>query len=976
MDKPASPGSLSPTPGSRDDLSESFPIVGMGASAGGLEVFEQFFIKAPVDSGMAFVLVPHLDPTHTSILAAILQRNTTMPVVEAEDEMVLAPNSVYVIPPNREMDITNRTLRLTTPEEPRGHRMPIDHFFRSLAEDQKEQAIGIILSGTGTDGTQGMRAIVGSGGITIAQQPDTAKYSGMPESVIQGGFATHILPVEKMPEVLLAGLRTPVTNGETLPDESKGLTQIISSLRVGTGHDFSHYKKSTVLRRIERRMVQHSIADMQLYARYLKEHPIEIQHLFKELLINVTSFFRDPEAFEALKKDGLSAVLTGKPPEYVFRVWVAGCATGEEAYSIAILLQEYIEEHRAEIKVQIYSTDLDEDAISTARTGFYPLNITEDVSAERLRRFFTKQPEGYQVRKNVRELVVFATQNIIKDPPFTKLDLISCRNLMIYLEPELQASLIPRFHYALKPGGILFLSSSENIGNATDLFTPLSNRWKLYRSSLSSSPSRTPTGGGLSWTVHRGNDDLNEMTTKPKELNIADLAKRMLLQFYAPASVITDAKGNILYVYGETGKYFRPAPGHVSFNAIDMAREGLQLDLRTAIQNAASQGLVTTDREFTIETDGGPRIVSLCVRPISGPDWTENLLLLSFREVQAAVPPTAGEENSPLSAVDQRILGLERDLSRTRENIESIISDQQSSNEELKSANEELQSMNEELQSTNEELETSQEELQSVNEELITVNAELQAKIEQLADVQNDMKNLFDSTNVATIFLDQHLVIRRFTREAVRINRLVASDVGRPLADIRSNLEGDDLLERAENVLETLVPYEREISTITGQWYLAKIQPYRTFDNVIEGVVLTFTDINKRVEAEIAVQEARDLAEAIVDTVRESLVVLDSALKVVSASRSFYQFSSLAPAETIGSSIYELGDRQWDIPQLRELLEKVLPLNQSFENYQVEYKIHGNGVQSVLLNGRPIVGRRGKTQLILLAIEITPSSRK
>ena len=951
--------------------STDFLIVGLGASAGGLEAFEQFFRKVSNNSDMAFVLVPHLDPGHASILTSILQRSSTMAVVEAEDQMIVAPNCVYVIPPNREMAIFHGSLQLSVPVQPRGHRMPIDHFLRSLAEDQGERAIGIILSGTGTDGTQGLRAILGAGGITFVQEPETAKYGGMPASAIQAGYATHVLPVEKMPERLLAGSRAKANRPEPQAEAVSGFKRILMLLRSGTGHDFSQYKKSTVGRRIERRMSQHNIEDMQLYARYLKEHPAEVQLLFKEILINVTNFFRDPEAFDTLKTDILPKLFADKPSDYIFRIWVSGCATGEEAYSIAILLREFMNEIRQEFKVQIYGTDLDEDAIVVARTGVFSPTIGQDMSPDRLHRFFVKQDVGYQIKKNIREMVVFAIQNVIKDPPFTKLDLISCRNLMIYLEPELQSALIPTFHYALKPDGVLFLSSSESIGNHSDLFTPISRKWKIYRAIPSANSARAGVTGGLSWAAYRGGNQPDDMTKKTKETNIAELAKRMLLQSYAPASVITDLKGNILYVHGETGKYLRPAPGQASLNVIDMAREGLQLDLRTAVQSAASQGAPTLNRALLVKTNGDFQRVSFSVRPVTGSNSVEDLLLLSFQDTASVTPnkPTRSKRVTD-SVESQRLQDLERDLSHTREHLQAIIEEQQASNEELKSTNEEMQSTNEELQSTNEELETSKEELQSVNEELITVNSELQAKIEQLADMQNDMKNLLDNINVGTIFLDQHLVIRRFTREAARAYRLVVSDVGRPLADIKSDVENEDLVTRAQNVLETLVPYEHEVHTASGEWYLARVQPYRTLDNVIEGVVLTFTDIRKRVEAETAVQEARELAEGIVDTVREPLVVLDSDFKVVSASRSFYQYFQLTQTLTVGRSIYEIGNRQWDIPKLRELLEKVLPLNKSFEDYAVEYKFPGNGLQTMLLNARRIISKKKDNQMILLAVEV------
>lgn len=957
-----------------------FPIVGVGASAGGLEAFEQLFRNIPPDSGMAFVLVSHLDPDHASMLTEILQRSTDMPVIEAQDQMKVAPNRVYAIPPNRDMVIFNGALQLSAPDMPRGQRMVIDAFMRSLAEDQSERAVGIILSGTGTDGTLGLRAILGAGGISLVQEPASAKYDGMPASAIGAGYATHILPPEKMPQVLLAAIhhqacRPQPAPSDATPSPASGMNRILLQLRSATGHDFSLYKKSTIGRRIERRMSQHDIGDAEVYARYLKEHPAELQVLFKELLINVTSFFRDPEAFNVLRSDILPQLLADKPDGYVFRVWVAGCASGEEAYSIAILLRELMDETSQQLNIQIYATDLDDDAIAKARTGSYPPNITQDVTPDRLRRYFVKDDAGYRVKKEIREMVVFAIQNIIKDPPFTRLDLLICRNLMIYLEPELQNRLIATFHYALKPDGVLLLSPSESIGNHTSLFAPLNRKWKLYRAIHSAVSPRVAPSAGLNWTAGKVGKAPEEVVTKAKETCFAELAKHFLLQSYAPASVVTDLRGNILYVHGDTGKYLRPAPGQATLNVVDMAREGLQPELRTALHHAASQGTPTLGRELSVRINGGFQNASFSVRPLPRTDAGEDLLLVSFQDL----PDTASDKTAPArsargkrlsgSLAAERIAELELELAYTRENLQATIEEQQASNEELKSSNEEMQSTNEELQSTNEELETSKEEMQSVNEELITVNAELQAKIEQLARMQNDMKNLLDNINVGTVFLDENLNIKRYTREAAQVYRLVASDVGRPLNDIKSNISDDDMLADAQAVLETLVPREREVSTIEGAHYLARIQPYRTLDNVIEGVVLTFADISQRIAAEAAAREAGMLSECIVDTVREPLVVLNATLQVVSASRSFYRDFQVAPKDTVGRPIYELGNHQWDIPALRDLLEKILPQGQSFDDFVVEHDFPSIGHRKMLLNARRIVGSGGGTQLILLAME-------
>jgi two-component system CheB/CheR fusion protein len=943
---------------------------------------------------MAFVLVPHLDPSHHSLLTEILQRSTAMPVAEALDQLAVEANHVYIIPPNREMSLQGGLLQISLPEQARGLRMPIDAFLRSLADDQGDRAIGIILSGTATDGTLGLRAILGAGGVCMVQEPASAKYDGMPQSAINAGYATHILPVEQMPAMLLSLTRTPgfhlIRPSITPARTRSGIKQILQQVRSVTGHDFSLYKKSTIGRRIERRMAQHNIDETAVYARYLKENPAEVALLFKELLINVTSFFRDPEAFATLQQTILPALLADKPTGYVFRVWVAGCASGEEAYSIAIVLHELLDDlrnhhnpnnpHAQDISLQIYATDLDDDAIATARIGRYPPNIASDVTPERLRRFFSKDDGAYKVKKEIREMIVFAVQNVIKDPPFTRLDLLSCRNLMIYLEPELQNRLIPTFHYALKPDGVLLLSSSESIANHPELFSALDRKWKFYRARHASvtRPRQMPHSP-LRFDGTASHTEDASMIDKPKAINIVELSNRALLQAYAPASVSTDADGNILYVHGDTGRYLRPAPGLISTNIVEMAREGLSLELRSALLNATTATTPPLNREVSVKTNGGFSRVNLSVRRLPNPQADasagEPLLLVSFQEVAGPGLPAAGSgrrkrSTTPAEAGHAEL--LERELAFAKESLQATIEEQQATNEELKSTNEELQSTNEELQSANEELETSKEELQSLNEEMVTVNAEQNARIEQLSDLQNDMKNLLDSTNVGTLFLDHQLCIRRFTREAAKAYCLVATDVGRPLSDIKSNLAGDDLLADLQSVLDTLVPREREVCSNSGAHYLARMQPYRTLDNVIEGAVLTFTDITESGEAArlrfAAQQLACELAEGIIDMVSQPLIVLDAGLQVVSASAAFYAQFQVAAEQTVGRRIYDLGNGQWNIPALRQLLEAVLPQNQVINDYLVDHDFPGLGARRMRLNARRIVTGVGNTELILLAI--------
>ncbi len=958
-----------------------WPIVGIGASAGGLEAYEEFFRHLPSESGLAFVLVLHLDPGHASLLAEILQRSTAMPVLEATDRAVVCVDHVYVIPPNQDMTISNGQLCLFAPILPRGQRMPIDAFLRSLADDQGDNAVGVVLSGTGTDGTLGLRAIHGAGGITLVQEPASAKFAGMPQSAIRAGYATHVVPVADMPTVLLAATRQLATCREGSPAPSTPaaagnadeIEAVLRLLRAATGHDFSHYKKGTVSRRIARRVVHHQLPDIASYRAYIEAHADESQALFKDLLINVTSFFRDPEAFAALQGDILPQLLTGdRPDDYVFRVWVAGCASGEEAYSIAMLLREIMDSMPQPFKAQIYSTDLDEDSIATARAGFYPPNIAADLTPQRLQRFFIKEDAGYRIRKEIREMVVFAIQNLIKDPPFTRLDLISCRNVLIYLEPALQERLIPSLHYALRPHGVLFLSPAESVGGHSELFAPIDRKWKFYRAIGTASSTRLWLGAGISWPMASTSRVADEASKKNKPANLAELTRRALLQSFAPASVVTDPAGRIVFVHGDTGRFLRPAPGQATLNVVDMALEGLQLELRAALLKASEHGIATSKRPVSVRVGDDFQTVGLSVHLLDTPDADQPLLLVSFQDLpRAAASEAAKEALDPASPEVRRVEELERDLAHTWENLQATIEKQQVSNEELMSTNEELQSTNEELQSTVEELETSKEELQSVNEELVTVNSELQANIDHLARTQSDLNNLLDNVSGGIIFLDQQLFIRCFTRAAADLYRLTANDVGRPLADIKSNIEGPDLLVDAEAVLATGQAGERELRSITGRSYQARLKPYRAFDSGTGGVVITFTDITGRVAAEARACEAQRFAENIVDTVREPLLVLDGNLTVRSASRSFYRFFRVGREETIGRRLYDLGNRQWDIPALRRLLSEILPRDQAVDEFVVDCDLPDVGHRKILLNARRVVGEQ---PLILLAIETMASA--
>ena len=875
-----------------------FPIVGIGASAGGLAAFEAFFSGMPAESdpGMAFVLVQHLAPDHKSILTELIRRYTRMRVFEVEDGMLVQPNCAYIIPPNRDMAFLNGTLQLLEPSAPRGQRLPIDFFFRSLAQDQHERAIGIVLSGTGSDGTHGIRAIKGEGGMVMAQSPASTEYDGMPHSALNTGLVDYELLPAEMPAQLIAyaaqafGKASESATG--LPPKSENtLKKIFILLRAQTGHDFSQYKPNTIQRRIERRMAVQQIETLAEYVRYLQQTPPEVDALFRDLLIGVTNFFRDTQAFQALEEQIIPKLFAGKSEGDTIRVWVPGCSTGEEAYSLAILLAERQKILKQNFKVQIFATDIDSQAIATARAGLYPLSIAADLSPERLAHFFTAEPgdSAYRIHKNIRDMLIFSEQDLIKDPPFSKLDLISCRNLLIYISADLQKKLIPLFHYALAPNGFLFLGTSETVSEFGDLFSTLDRKAKLYqrKENFQNMAQRHFLPAMMTLEAAPLQAVRLPKAVSPNKLPLRELTEQALLKQLAAAAALVNSDGNILYLHGRTGTYLEPAPGEVGVNNIlKMAREGLRRMLTTSLHKAVLTNQVIHCPGLQVKTNSHFTIVNLTIRPLDAAtqEATPSLYLVILEEAPPASQQAASDTGQPTpdsvdgsivgngksadvnaSAstalhVDERINVLNQELRAKDEYLQSTIEELETANEELKSSIEEMQSVNEELQSTNEELETSKEELQSVNEELATVNAELQNKVADLSQANNDMNNLLAGTGIATLFLDHNLRILRFTPSATQIINLIPLDVGRPVGHIVSNLVGyDHLMKDLQTVLDTLVPIELEVKTMEGKWYTLRIQPYRTLNNVIEGAVITFVDITETKRIEAALQKANDL---------------------------------------------------------------------------------------------------------------------
>jgi two-component system CheB/CheR fusion protein len=891
--------------GDLDEVPTSgFPIVGIGASAGGLAAFEAFFAGMPPaeDPGMAFVLVQHLAPNHKSLLGDLIGRCTRMPVHEVDDGMVVRPNCVYIIPPSRDMAFIDGTLQLLEPSAPRGQRLPIDFFFRSLAHDQGQRALGVVLSGTGSDGTEGVRAIKGEGGMVMAQTPESTEFDGMPRSAIATGMVDYQLAPADMPARLIAYARhafgrARVPAEAEAPKAEGGLKKIFVLLRAQTGHDFSQYKPSTIHRRVERRMAVHQIESLESYVRFLRQTPAEVEALFRDLLIGVTNFFRDPDAFKVLEEQVVPRLFEDKPPGSAIRVWCAGCSTGEEAYSIAMLLQERMDVLKQHFTVQLFATDIDSRAIATARAGLYPANIAADISAERLARFFSAESDGgaYRVHKGLRDMLVFSEHDVIKDPPFSRLDLVTCRNLLIYLNASLQKKLIPLFHYALRSGGVLFLGTSEGVGEFSESFAVIDRKAKIYQRK------ETIRGwyrGALThllspqaaWDAAPTSKPGNGRGALPGKLSMRELAEQALLRQLAPTSALVNEQGDIFYLHGRTGMYLEPAPGEPGIsNILKMAREGLRRDLAKSLHKAAATrevvhcpGLrVRTNGHFTrmdltvcpvpvgsVETAPAP--ASQAPGPLVPPVPAGSCLYLAILDPvpdQEPVAPAVAGIPDALAAVvggnadaEQRIAELLHELRTKDDYLQSTLEELESSNEELKSSNEEMQSVNEELQSTNEEMETSKEELQSVNEELNTVNIELQTKIADLSRVNNDMNNLLAGTGIGTVFVDHQLRILRFTPAASAIINLIQNDVGRPVTHIVSNLVGyESLAADVREVLDTLSAKSVEVRTTGGKWHTMRILPYRTLDNVIEGAVISFIEITEAVQAREALHKANDM---------------------------------------------------------------------------------------------------------------------
>jgi len=888
-----------------------FPIVGIGASAGGLEALEQFFGNMPKDSGMAFVVIQHLDPNHAGIMPELLQRITPMKVFQASDSLKVKPNCVYVIPPNKSLSILNGALNLFDPVESRGLRLPVDIFFRSLAIDMHEKSIGIILSGMGSDGSMGLKAIKEQNGIVLVQDPASAKFDGMPRSAIEAGVADIVATAQELPSKLLTYLKyIPVAPPE--PDiDSKNqsnLDKIIILLRENSGHDFSMYKKNTLFRRIERRKGIHQIDKIANYVRFLQENPKEVEILFKELLIGVTSFFRDAAIWEMLKKNVLPSIFDELPNGYVLRAWVPGCSTGEEAYSLAMVFKEAMETIRNQknLSLQIFATDLDMDAIEIARKGMFSSNITADVSPERLSKFFTVEPEGFRLSTAIREMVVFANQNVIKDPPFTKLDILTCRNMLIYMEAALQKKVIALFNYSLNPGGIMVLGTAETLGNFREGFEDIDAKCKIFKRSGTYQASELVDFPSSFYHKKTVKTDIKTQARSVE--NIQALTDQLLLQRFAPASVLVNATGDILYMTGQIGKYLEPVAGKANWNIFAMARQGLREVLPVALRKALQNFDPVVVRNVIVGSNGGTSFADVTVQRIENPDSIRGMVIIIFTDLPAVVEQDDHDSKTGKRRPSPRQKNLELELQRSYEDLQSTREEMQTSQEELKSTNEELQSTNEELQSTNEELTTSKEEMQSLNEELQTVNAELQSKVGDYLRANDDMKNLLNSTEIATLFLDRDLNIRRFTDQVANIIKLRTMDIGRPFTDLVTDLEYPGIDIDARQVLKTLISVEAAITTHNHRWFNVRIMPYRTLDDRIDGVVITFGDITVAKQAEQAMTISETRYRRLFESAKDGILILDAETgKIKDVNPFLVDLLGYSKGQFLEKAIWEIG---------------------------------------------------------------------
>ena len=957
-----------------------FPIVGLGASAGGLEALKSFFSELPEKSGMAFIVVMHLKPGQPSMMPDIIQKTTRTPVTAAEDGQAVEPDHIYVVPPGKDINVYDGCIQLmdqikqTVPH-------PVDHFLRSLAIDRGSKSAGVILSGTGSDGTLGVKEIKARDGLVLAQSLESAGYDGMPGSAAGTGIVDLVLPPEEMPNVLIQYFSRmgdkKAMEPEKVSNQQDWLNKIFAILRTRVGHDFSCYKSSTILRRIDRRMGLNHISSHEAYVRFMRENSAEVDALFREFLIGVTTFFREEESFEALKKNILPDCFNKLSKEETFRVWVPGCSTGEEVYSLAMVLRECLDDISGQAGLQIFGTDIDNDAIEKARLGVFPSSISAHVSEDRLKRFFKEEEGFFRINKEIRDCAVFSTQNIIKDPPFPRIHLLCCRNLLIYLNAKAQKKVLPVFHYTLNPGGILMLGSSETIGSFSNLFKPLDGKCKIFMKKevpralrqIVDFPSGTPSVKGI--PAH-----IPAAPGAARYSDIGELTRKAVLEQFAPTAVLIDGQGEVLHVQGRTGKYLETPSGPPTNNILDLCRKGLRTHLSSALRDAKTSGTRQTRRRLTVKTNGDIQMMNLHVCPQSDSTGLAGRFLAAFEKVtddtRPQPPETEARSGEESPAESTRIEELEKELRITRESHQATIEELESSNEELKSTNEEVQSANEELQSTNEELESSKEELQSLNEELQTVNSELQSKVAELSSAHDDMQNLLESTEIATIFVDKNMCVRRFTPQATEIVNLIATDIGRPLKHVVSNLEYEHMIRDLEEVHKKLVPKEKEVRTDEGKWYNMRIMPYRTTDNRIDGLVVTFSGIHEQItqqqrlrQAKIEAETTRELLKLVFDMNQDPMVVLDHDGNIVIANTALFRLIDFASESAPQKNPVRFPADIFPNAELGERLKNAYENGTDFTTGPAELKT-GRGGKQIAIHGRCIENSADSPYRILL----------
>ncbi|MBV8214231.1 MAG: PAS domain-containing protein [Verrucomicrobia bacterium] len=949
-------------------------VVGIGASAGGLEAVSDLLRHLPRNTGMAFVFIQHLEPRQTSRLTDILSRITDMPVEVASDRHRMKRNHIYVMPPAVDITLSDGLLILEKRTDSAGRHLPIDYFFHSLAKEQGSKAVAIILSGMGHDGSAGLKSIKEQGGTTIAQDEPSAQHGSMPAAAIDSGYVDIVTTPRKIAAELgrLAHLR-PAKSTKKRPVADNGLKNIFALLRSRTEVDFSQYRKTTVRRRIQRRMIVHRLDDLDDYFTFLKRNPEEVDALFREMLIHVTGFFREAETFDALQSAVLPRLLEKRGQNDPIRIWLPGCSTGEEAYSLAIIVTEFFDNRPESPAVQIFATDVSDRVLDIARKGIFDANIEAAITKERLRRFFSKNERGYQINKQIRDLCVFARQNVLRDPPFSRLDLISCRNVLIYFETAAQKKLIPFFHYALKPGGFLLLGGAETVGNFSDLFEPIDSKTKLFAKRSVQSPPLSTMEVEIAGPKEQA---LREFAAQTALLqpDIRREVDRTLMDRYCPPAIVVDNSMKIIQFRGNVASFLDPEPGDASLDLFRMLKSSLEMPLRSTINDAKITNTPVRKEGILFQGTGPASFLNLEVIPMSGSAVRERCFILLFEDSKLTVsdPASLKSKKRPQTLQDARVSQLEQELATTREHLQTLIEEQESTNEELRSANEEIQSSNEELQSTNEELETAKEELQSTNEELITLNEELKSGNMELTEVNNDLTNLLKSVNIPIVMVDRGLRIRRFTPVAQRTLKLIPADVGRSITDLRADVEVPQLETLISDVMDTLSAREVEVQDRKGHWYNIQIRPYETADNKITGAVMILFDINDaKLEAERS-KLMTSYAEAFVGTARSSIIILDGNLKVKTATPYFYDAFELLPKDTEGFSIFDIGQGQWNIPEFRALLEEKLPHQSRVTGFEFEHQFPRLGRKKIRLNSRRVEASNPEDALTIISIEEVP----